>query len=135
MQKLNIKCVFIYRQPRNRWRPIRGKRHTSLAERSAPTCPLVEEVYQHTYENDLRYALRSSGSSFGIVTDFLYKIYPRPETLSCVMYVYLENEYDFMKLDKAAKDGRYHLSWFAIYIFNDVTLSADVGVWLKRSIN
>ena len=28
------------------------------------------------------------------------------------MYVYLENEYDFMKLDKAAKDGRYGIAIF-----------------------
>ena len=28
------------------------------------------------------------------------------------MYIYLENEYDFMKLDKAAKDGRYGIAIF-----------------------
>ena len=44
-------------------------------------------VIEHGYDNDLKYAMRASGGSFGIVTEFLYKIYPKPETLSCLLLV------------------------------------------------
>jgi len=51
--------------------------------------------------------MRASGGSYGIVTEFVYKIYPKPETLSCLLLVFLENEYDFKKLNKAAQVRQY----------------------------
>jgi hypothetical protein len=69
-------------------------------------------VIQHGYENDLKYAMRASGGSFGIVTEFVYKMYPRPETLSCLLFIYVENEYDFKKLNQAAQNGRYAVTVF-----------------------
>ena len=59
---------------------------------------------------NLRYALRGAGPSFGIVTEFLYKVYPHPETLSCVLLVYIENSYHLQKLVKAGEDGRYGIT-------------------------
>jgi FAD/FMN-containing dehydrogenase len=44
-------------------------------------------VIEHGYDNDLKYAMRASGGSFGIVTEFVYKMYPKPETLSCLLLV------------------------------------------------
>jgi FAD/FMN-containing dehydrogenase len=70
------------------------------------------QVIEHGYENDLKYAMRASGGSFGIVTEFVYKMYPKPETLSLLLLIFVENEYDFMKLNKAAQDGRYAVTVF-----------------------
>jgi hypothetical protein len=88
-----------------------------LALISFPKCPLTNflpysygynsyaggQVIPHTEETDLKYAMRASGGSFGIVTEFAYKMYPKPETLSCLLLVFIENEYDFKKLNKAAQ--------------------------------
>ena len=76
----------------------------------------VYEVFQHGYDNDLHYAMRGAGSSFGIITELIYKIYPQPETLSCFLLVYIENSYDFMKLNKAAMDGRYTITAFEPFL-------------------
>ena len=70
----------------------------------------VEEVYPHDEDNNLRYALRASGASFGIVTEFVYKVYPHPETLSCVVLVYIHSGRDLERLVQAGQDGRYGIS-------------------------
>jgi hypothetical protein len=44
-------------------------------------------------------------------------VYPQPETLSCLLFVFIENEYDFTMLDRAAKDGRYAIAIFQTMIF------------------
>ena len=80
-------------------------------------------------------AMGGAGSSFGIVTEFLYKIYPRPETLPIIAMIYLENKYDLRKLEEASKDGRYHVSWFIAYAFRDLTLSGNVLVSKARFTN
>ena len=70
----------------------------------------VNEVYNHQQYPDLRYALRGSGPSFGIVTEFLYKVYDHPETLSCVAFVFLKDGRDLQKLVKAGQHGRYGIT-------------------------
>ena len=70
----------------------------------------VNEVYNHQLYPDLRYALRGSGPSFGIVTEFLYKVYDHPETLSCVAFVFLKDGRDLQKLVEAGQHGRYGIS-------------------------
>lgn len=70
------------------------------------------QVIEHSYDNDLKYAMRASGGSFGIITEFVYKMYPKPETMSCLLFIFIENEYDFKKLNKAAQDGRYAVTVF-----------------------
>jgi hypothetical protein len=72
---------------------------------------------EHGYENDLYFGMRASGGSFGIITEFLYKVYPQPETLSCLLFIFIENEYDFQMLDRAAKDGRYAIAVFQPMIY------------------
>ena len=58
----------------------------------------VKEIYDHDLVPNLRYGLRAAGPSFGIVTEFLYKVYPHPETLSCVVLVYIKTRKDLEKL-------------------------------------
>ena len=70
----------------------------------------VKEIYDHDLVPNLRYGLRAAGPSFGIVTEFLYKVYPHPETLSCVVLVYIKTGKDLEKLVKAGQDGRYGIS-------------------------
>ena len=70
----------------------------------------VYEVYSHDKVPDLRYGLRGAGPSFGIVTEFLYKVYHHPETLSAVFMIFIENEYDLKKLVKAGQNGRYGIT-------------------------
>lgn len=70
----------------------------------------VYEVYEHTEESDLKYALRAAGPSYGIVTEFLYKVYPHPETLSSVIMTFIKDGKDLQKLIRAGQDGRYGIS-------------------------
>ena len=64
-----------------------------------------------------------AGSSFGIVTEFLYRIYQKPETLPIISLAYVESPDDLRKLEKAATDGRYHVTWFMAYAFRDLSMS------------
>ena len=79
-------------------------------------------LYQLDDDSGLYKAMGGAGSSYGIVTEFLYRIYPRPETLPIIAMVYLENRYDIRKMEKAAQDGRYHVSWFIGYAFRDLNV-------------
>ena len=59
---------------------------------------------------NLRYGLRGAGPSFAIVTEFLYKVYHHPETLSCIVMVFIESGKDLKKLVKAGQHGRYGIT-------------------------
>ena len=72
-------------------------------------------LYQLEHDHGLFQAMRGAGSSFGIVTEFLYKIYPHPETQPIISLIYIENNADLRKLERASKDGRFHVSWFIPY--------------------
>lgn len=85
-------------------------------------------LYQMEHDFGLFQAMRGAGSSYGIVTEFMYKIYPEPETLPIVAMIYIKTPYDLRKLEKAALDGRYHVSWFNVYSFSNIPLAADVLV-------
>jgi hypothetical protein len=61
--------------------------------------------------------MRGSGASFGIVTEFLYKVYPKPETLSCAVMTYMTSSKDFERLYKASQDGRYGISIVQPFVF------------------
>ena len=54
---------------------------------------------------NLRYALRGAGPSYGIVTEFLYKVYNHPETYSCVLLIYIENG-SVKRLDSKTFSGK-----------------------------
>ena len=98
---------------------------------------------QHEYHNDLKYALRSSGSSYGIATEFKYKIYPRPETMPILVPIFIENSYDFRNLERASADGRYGFYLADTFYFRDVSpthfvstvqCSLDLTIWFERII-
>ena len=82
-------------------------------------------LYQLEDDLGLFEAMGGAGSSYGIVTEFLYKIYPRPETNPIISLIYIENNYDLRKLEKAAKDGRYHVSWFIPYVNRNIELGVS----------
>lgn len=101
---------------------------------------------QHLYDDHgLFFSLTGAGQSYGIVTEFLYKIYPKPETLPILAMVYLENPYDVRKLEKLAMDGRYHVTLFYIYMFKDLQRVPELTVsylpfhldstWLFQPLN
>ena len=46
-------------------------------------------------------SLQLAGSSFGVVTEFLYRIYPVPEVTSTIALVYIENKVDLWRFEKA----------------------------------
>merc|ERR1719312_513637 len=58
----------------------------------------------HTEENNLFFALRGAGSSFGIVTEFLYMINTTPEADPAVLLCWVETEADLIAIHNAAKN-------------------------------
>ena len=50
------------------------------------------------------------GGSFGIVTEFLVKVFPHKETKSFVAFTFIKNSYDIKNLIKAGQDGRYAIN-------------------------
>ena len=65
--------------------------------------------------NDLFFAMRGAGSSFGIATEFLYKIYPTPETSPAVILVWISDKSDLWKIQKAA----YYTNKYSITVNDD----------------
>jgi len=57
----------------------------------------------HTESNNLFFALRGAGSSFGIVTEFLYMINETPEADPAVLLSWVESEADLTAIHNAAK--------------------------------
>ena len=54
-------------------------------------------------ESDLWFGLRGAGGSFGIVTEFLVKVYPVPETLASVIPVWVSTADDLKLIQQAAE--------------------------------
>ena len=47
-----------------------------------------------------------AGSSFGITTEFLYRVYNTPEVRPTLVLVYIDDEKDLQNFERAAFDGR-----------------------------
>merc|ERR1711872_485225 len=60
----------------------------------------------HTEENNLFFALRGAGSSFGIVTEFIYMISETPEADPAVLLAWVETEEDLTAIHNAAKNTK-----------------------------
>ena len=60
-------------------------------------------------DNDLWFALRGAGSSFGIATEFLYTVHRKPETLPIIIPLVLETLDDFRNLENAAQNTKKYL--------------------------
>ena len=67
--------------------------------------------------SDLYKSLKFAGSSFGVVTEFLYRIFEEPELTPAIALIYIEDRSDLWKLQKAGLDGRYSLSLHVSYWF------------------
>ena len=89
----------------------------------SPGKTIIQPKYYHeqktylknSYDNDLFFAMRGAGSSYGIATEFLYKIYPMPETNPAVILVWIRDKRDLWKIQKAA----YDTSKYSIAINNE----------------
>lgn len=77
----------------------------------------TNDVYPHDKVPDLKYAIRGAGPSFGIMTEFLYKVYPHPETFSLVLLVYIEDSKDLQNLVRAGQEGRYGITVMTPLVF------------------
>jgi len=69
-------------------------------------------------ESDLWFGLRGAGGSFGIVTEFLVKVYPVPETLASVIPVWVSTADDLKLIQQAAesKQGKgYQWGLYSLY--------------------
>merc|ERR1712106_612666 len=60
-------------------------------------------IISHTESNNLFFALRGAGSSFGVVTEFLYMINQMPEADPAVLLCWVESEADLTAIHNAAK--------------------------------
>ena len=67
------------------------------------------EKVHFSSENDLWFALRGAGTSFGIVTEFLYTVYKRPETFPILIPIDLSSLEDFRNIEKAAAGTKKYL--------------------------
>ena len=75
-------------------------------------------MWSHDY--GLFNSLQLAGSSFGIVTEFHYRIYKGPETKPVFVVVYIENESDIQNFEAATNDGRYYLCLSTGYFFSSL---------------
>ena len=62
--------------------------------------------------NSLYRSLQFVGSSFGIVTEFHYRIFDGPEMLSISALVYIDDDQDLLRFQNAALDGRYSVTLY-----------------------
>lgn len=67
--------------------------------------------FSNSYDDDLFFAMRGAGSSFGIATEFLYTIFPTPETLPAFILVWVEDMKDLWSIQEAAyRTNRYSIA-------------------------
>ena len=72
--------------------------------------PATQLYHKLSHDYGLFNSLQLAGSSFGIVTEFVYRIFDGPEILPVFALVYIEDESDIKKFEAAGNEGRYHLS-------------------------
>ena len=88
---------------------------------------------KRSYDHELFHSLQLAGSSFGIVTEFVYRIFKGPEILPVFAMVYIEDELDIKNFEAAGNEGRYHLSLNSFLYFtplNWFTLEQLVSFYL-----
>jgi len=64
-----------------------------------------QETFQHTSSNNLFFALRGAGSSFGVVTQFKYIIHETPETLPAILLAWVDSTSDLTAIKAAAQES------------------------------
>ena len=103
------------------------------------TDEVVKVLPNNREDQDLFSSLQSAGSSYGITTEFLYRIYPEPEVEAAFTMVYMENASDLLNFERAAKDGRFHLHMIStnqkyFMTSKSVVRGVVVSVWICFSI-
>ncbi len=79
-------------------------------------------------DDDLFFALKGAGSNFGVVTEFLYRVHPGPETKPAVLFIFMSSAYDFLKLQKLSDSGRYQLAAYRIQHFKKLDGGLDNAI-------
>ena len=83
--------------------------------------PYVKYFQSKEYETSLFEALQQAGSSFGIVTEFHYRIFARPEVLPAIVLVYIEDKSDLWKFEAAVNyNKKFHLCLHTAYFFTGI---------------
>eukprot|EP00095_Tigriopus_kingsejongensis_P002063 snap_masked-scaffold177_size283923-processed-gene-0.10 protein:Tk02063 transcript:snap_masked-scaffold177_size283923-processed-gene-0.10-mRNA-1 annotation:"AGAP002114-PA" len=59
---------------------------------------------------DLFFGLRGAGSSFGVITEFLYKIYAVPEIQPVLLPIFIRSPEDIKKLEALNSNGIFHIN-------------------------
>ena len=86
-------------------------------------------------ENELFFAMKGAGSNFGITTEFLYRVYPHPETRPVVLFMFLQSVKDFLKLQTLSDSGHYQLAAYRIQHFKKLEASLDNYVSKQKIIS
>lgn len=70
---------------------------------------------------DLFFSLKGAGSSYGIVTEFLYRIYPGPEIRPSLIPLDVTNVQDLKKLKWLNEQGRFDVTLLRIFQYTKLT--------------
>ena len=85
----------------------------------------ISQVLPNYGENELFFAMKGAGSSFGITTEFLYRIYSVPETRPVVLFLFIRNIYDMRRIEKLTKEGRFQISVYRLNYFRELASGND----------
>ena len=69
-------------------------------------------------DTDILFGLRGAGASFGVVTEFLVKVYPVPEPLASVVPVWVSSLQDLLRLETVARSEEglsYQFGLYSLY--------------------
>ena len=86
-----------------------------------------KELVSRKWNNSAKYDLTlfATGSSFGIVTEFLYRIYRGPETLPTLVPLLLKRPSDLRRIAKLNSKWRYNVSLYRLYHYRKLSPSFD----------
>ena len=88
------------------------------------------QVQLHDEYNLFR-SLQIAGSSFGVITEFHYRIFKEPELLPTFAVVYIDDEQDLINFQRAALDGRYSVAIYFAYFFKSPDLMSAEKIGLN----
>ena len=92
--------------------------------------------YINDHHNLFR-SLQFAGPSYGITTEFHYRIFDGPELLPIFALVYIDDDKDLLNFQRATADGRYSLTLYTYHFFTPPNLlSRDmIGPNVLRGIS
>ena len=84
-------------------------------------------------ENELFFALKGAGSSYGITTNFLYRVFLHPETKPVLLLIFFKSMKDLKRLQQIADHHHYQISAYRIQHFRKLDETLDHAVRLLHS--